>query len=55
MREIDIPGIAALLGVTPQHVRYRMLKRPDAPQPIPKPTRKKWFRWSDVARWVGKK
>lgn len=52
---IDTAGIAAMLGVTREHVTDRITKRPDFPKPFINVSRRlRYWRQSEVQAWMQK-
>ena len=52
---LDTAAIAAMLGVTREHVTDRITKRPDFPKPFINVSRRlRYWRTSDVQAWMGK-
>lgn len=50
---LDTADIAAILGVTREHVTDRITKRPDFPKPFINVSRRlRYWRKSDVAKWL---
>ncbi|WP_314973049.1 hypothetical protein [Comamonas testosteroni] len=53
---LDTAGIAAILGVTREHVTDRITKRPDFPKPFINVSRRlRYWRASEVQAWMTKK
>lgn len=52
---LDTAGIAAMLGVTREHVTDRITKRPDFPKPYINVSRRlRYWRQSEVMSWMQK-
>lgn len=52
---LDTAGIAAVLGVTREHVTDRITKRPDFPKPFINVSRRlRFWRQSEVHAWIQK-
>lgn len=52
---LDTAAIAAMLGVTREHVTDRITKRPDFPKPFINVSRRlRYWRASDVLAWMQK-
>lgn len=52
---LDTAGIAAILGVTREHVTDRITKRPDFPKPFINVSRRlRYWRQSEVQAWMQK-
>lgn len=50
---LDTAGIAAMLGVTREHVTDRITKRPDFPKPFINVSRRlRYWRQSDIQSWM---
>lgn len=50
---VDTAGIAAMLGVTREHVTDRITKRPDFPRPFINVSRRlRFWRQSEVNAWM---
>lgn len=52
---LDTAGIAAMLGVTREHVTDRITKRPDFPKPFINVSRRlRYWRASDIHAWMAR-